>query len=458
MSTRASAKQQELEEQMAKLVSMMELQQQRQEQLAREQQQRQEEQFGRLLEEQQQQLGKLLMKQQREAEEQMGALQDDLRQTKETMEGRLQATEESLEGIHRELTERLEAGQESLRTELQEELRTELRDLRKAEEERRKEPRPETRPSGLLRLSASEFIPSLTPLPTGADGSVPRAGATQRPPLYDGRSSWDAYITQFKMLAELNRWSEVERATLLAVSLRGAASTVLSNLPAERRSDYTALVTALEYRFGTAHQAELNRMKLRNRTRKREESLAELMEDIERLARLAYPDAAPAMLELLAKDQFIDSLTDEDMKLKIRQSRPDSLQQALEAALELESYQLASRQRTRIVRAAQLDCERDNTPTRLQERTRPTGVTDDVLEELQRCIKTMQQMFASEYRRSQSGTKASTKRTPRRSSQKQPTCWSCGEAGHIQRNCKKQATEGTPPAAANPEQDQGNYQ
>ena len=196
-------------------------------------------------------------------------------------------------------------------------------------------------------------------------------------------------------------------------------------------------LTALENRFGTAHQAELNRMKLRNRTRKREESLAELMEDIERLARLAYPDAAPAMLELLAKDQFIDSLTDEDMKLKIRQSRPDSLQQALEAALQLESYQLASRQRTRIVRTTQLDCERDKTPTRLQERTRPTGVTDDVLEELQRCIKTMQQMFASEYRRSQFGTKASTKRTPRRSSQKQPTCWSCGEAGHIQRNCKK---------------------
>ena len=75
---------------------------------------------------------------------------------------------------------------------------------------------------------------------------MPRAGATQRPPLYDGRSSLDAYITQFKMLAELNRWSEVERATLLAVSLRGAASTVSSNLPAELRSDYTALVTALE--------------------------------------------------------------------------------------------------------------------------------------------------------------------------------------------------------------------
>ena len=93
MSTRASAKQEEPEEQMAKLVSMIELQQQRQAQFAREQQQRQEDQFGHLLEEQQQQ-GKLLMKQQREAEEQIGALQDDLRQTKEAMEGWLQATEE----------------------------------------------------------------------------------------------------------------------------------------------------------------------------------------------------------------------------------------------------------------------------------------------------------------------------------------------------------------------------
>lgn len=90
-------------------------------------------------------------------------------------------------------------------------------------------------------------------------------------------------------------------------------------------------------------------MKLRNRTRGREETLAELMEDIERLARLAYAEAAPAMLELLAKDQFIDSLTDEDIKLKVRQSRPETLQLVLETALELESYQLASRQRGKSV-------------------------------------------------------------------------------------------------------------
>ena len=84
-------------------------------------------------------------------------------------------------------------------------------------------------------------------------------------------------------------------------------------------------------------------MQLRSRARRREESLPELAEDVERLCRLAYPEAAPAVLELLAKDQFIDALADEEMRLRIRQNRPETLRGALVAALQLESYQLAGR-------------------------------------------------------------------------------------------------------------------
>ena len=160
-------------------------------------------------------------------------------------------------------------------------MRAELRELQSPEEEWRREPRVETGPLVFLHPSAIEFIPFMTPLPTGTDKCMPRAGATQRPPLYEGHSLWDAYITQFEMLAQLNHWMEVEKVALLAVSLKGAASMVLSILPADCRSNYRALVTALEYLFGTAHQAELHRMKLRNWTQKREESLTELMEDIE---------------------------------------------------------------------------------------------------------------------------------------------------------------------------------
>ena len=47
------------------------------------------------------------------------------------------------------------------------------------------------------------------------------------------------------------------------------------------------------------------------------------------------------MVTVLAKDQFIDALPDEDTHLRIRQSRPPSLRQTLETTLELESYLLA---------------------------------------------------------------------------------------------------------------------
>ena len=77
--------------------------------------------------------------------------------------------------------------------------------------------------------------------------------------------------------------------------------------------------------------------------KRRDETLPELAEDVECLTRLAYPEAAEAMVIVLAKDQFIDALPNEDMRLRIRQSWPPSLRQALETALELESYLLASR-------------------------------------------------------------------------------------------------------------------
>ena len=55
------------------------------------------------------------------------------------------------------------------------------------------------------------------------------------------------------------------------------------------------------------------------------------------------------MLEVLAKDQFVDALPDEDMQLRIRQNKPATLRDALGIALELESYHLASKQKARFV-------------------------------------------------------------------------------------------------------------
>ena len=89
--------------------------------------------------------------------------------------------------------------------------------------------------------------------------------------------------TLFEMLACINRWRDVDKAACLAISLRVPAATVLTNLPPDQCQNYASLTAALQSQYGTAHQTELNRVKLKARTHRWEETLPELAEDMEQL-------------------------------------------------------------------------------------------------------------------------------------------------------------------------------
>ena len=284
-----------------------------------------------------------------------------------------------------------------------------------------------------LRPTAPEFSPHTGSGPAdhslslGASvvslDSPARPAQQPRPPTYDGKTAWDAFRMQFEMLAQINKWTTEEKAAFLAVGLRGPALAVLSNMPSDKLYDYDTLLSALEARFGNAHQTKLHKMKLRSRIRRREETLAELAEDIEYLTRLAYPDATPAMQESLAKDQFIDSLLEEDMRLKIRQSRPKSLRGAVELALELEAFQLASWQRVKAVREAAIE-----TPTQTE------VSADDVCKQMMQC---MQQCVEAMHTRTTEESSGPRGRRTRRGpmGRREVKCWSCGQPGYFQRDC-----------------------
>ena len=96
---------------------------------------------------------------------------------------------------------------------------------------------------------------------------------------------------------------------------------------------YPALVNIFQQRFGASGQTETHRTRLRCRRQQKNETLAELMQDIRRLMALAYPAPNEEVTEILARDVFIDALIDCEIALKVREREPKDLQHAYRLAM-----------------------------------------------------------------------------------------------------------------------------
>ena len=63
--------------------------------------------------------------------------------------------------------------------------------------------------------------------------------------------------------------------------------------------------------------------------RKNNESLSELAHDISKLARKAYIELTPKMRDTIAKDTFIEALSDRELELAVFLANTKSLQDAV---------------------------------------------------------------------------------------------------------------------------------
>ena len=83
------------------------------------------------------------------------------------------------------------------------------------------------------------------------------------------------------------------------------------------------------------------RSQLKSHVRGKDESLPELVQAIQRLVRQAYSEAPLSVWEVLAKDHFVDALADTDIRCKVLQTRPETVQEALATATEVEAFQIS---------------------------------------------------------------------------------------------------------------------
>ena len=271
-----------------------------------------------------------------------------------------------------------------------------------------------------------------SPRSSAGDQDVARSKICMKPATYDGMGLWNDYLSHFESVSLLNHWTETEKGLYLAASLRGQALGILGNQPRDERQNYTRLVQSLQDRFAPSNQTELYRSQLRERRQKASESLPEMGQDVRRLTNLAYPTASSDLKEILATEQFLNGLYDCEMRLKIKQARPSSLNDAIQRAVELEAFNRAEKRRTETVRWM----EHKSSARSLK--------LEKLMEAMQKSISTLarevRDLKRSKCQGNQIMTEVPKNNFENRSGEPRVRlrrCYKCGSTEHLRRDCPR---------------------
>lgn len=264
------------------------------------------------------------------------------------------------------------------------------------------------------------------------------AGRNIKPATYDGSGSWLDYKAHFE--AALGGWTDAVKGLYVSVSLRGQAQGILGNLPGGHLKKYSDLVTALNERFAPPNQTELYRAHIRERRQRASETLPELGQSIRRVATQAYPRVPMEVVETLAKEQFIDALIESNMRLRIKQERPNNLNDAIRLEVELEAFVKAEQKQKEsqgfIRPVAQAESIDDKSNSEALATT---------IEKLQKSIEHLQRDL-QQLKCSQGKPKPNERQAQGNGWKQNIACHNCGRKGHFRRECQfaKEEKQGKP--------------
>jgi hypothetical protein len=157
-------------------------------------------------------------------------------------------------------------------------------------------------------------------------------GFKLKPDTFDGTIPLREFLLQFNFIADANSWSRREKALALVSCLRGKARSVLESLENFDRLEFDELVSKLELRFGEGLNSINSYSLFTNRRQKFGEDFAAYGAELERLARLAYPECPFAVRDKIACAQFVSALADGYVRRTLQLEGVNSLKLAIERA------------------------------------------------------------------------------------------------------------------------------
>src|SRR5678815_3686304 len=287
---------------------------------------------------------------------------------------------------------------------------------------------------------------STTNLLESVGGLLRNRPTPMKPGKFDGTGSLESFLVQFEVCARHNKWTASDKMDYLRCSLEKAATQLLWDFGAQPSVSYEELTERLRQRYGTEGQAETFRAQLYYRRQRPEENLSDLLHEIRRLVVLAYPVPSNETTQIIAKDAFLEAMRARELSLKVREREPKNLDEAYRTALRLEAYQRTN------------DSDDRRRPPNRVRGTQETDLSAQLQAQMDRFLATQkdeQRRFQREIERRideqfrelrQRNPPEDTNRDarperdragPPENQRRSMTCFNCGRAGHIARNCRQ---------------------
>ena len=268
------------------------------------------------------------------------------------------------------------------------------------------------------------------------------------PGKFDGSTCVRTFVMTFNNCARYNQWGDDDKEAHLRNCLTGNAAQLVWETEGY---NFEELIDKLESRYGSSGQEEMYQGLLRNRRRKRNESMQELAQDIRRLMILAYPGEVTRLHRIIGKDAFLRALNDEELEVKVREHETSTIGDALRVAERFEVIKNSVSNRDggpRNVRATQ---ENQDESWRRKVESRLDELGKLLIKVEKQIDKNTNELVANH-----SGDGVQRYRMERRQRDEHfyGRCFKCGKPGHMAADCRLKHQEdksktvtqtGTPP-------------
>ena len=258
-------------------------------------------------------------------------------------------------------------------------------------------------------------------LPTSGAGRPGPTGAARPlvlPETFDGTGSWSEWCYHFENVAAVNGWDGAQKLQWLRVRVTGRAQKALHRLAV---ATYEATRDALTARFEPVSRHTRYQAEFQLRRKKSAEGWADFADDLRNLADKAYPTLQEEAKERLSLNSYLAQLPQPQISFSVRQKQPATLDEAVAATIEMESY-LPPQSVSGVCPDAAgevppLSVESVDSMTKL---TQLVGKLTEQVEQLQLRQPPVQGQRAPPWR-ARRGFRGE--------------CWNCHQFGHIARNC-----------------------